>query len=427
LSGTNGAVAAHGNSLVDEKNLKEPSVSAGLPQRWLVLALLVGGVFFAYVHRSALSIAAPFVSKDLGLNPGATGVLLSVFFWSYSIAQMPAGWLADRFGVGRVYATGFMIWAVAAVLTGLAPSFAVLVLLRLVMGLGQGIVFPGSARAIANWFSAKERGGATATFLSGMRVGQAAITSFGAATIAIYGWRFFFIVTGLAGVVWLVPWLVFHWQNERVPLSAEVAVTRVGTVDSLRLLRDRRMLGVFATFFAVDYVWLLNATWVPGYFLTQRNFSPDEMTMYLSVPLIFMLVSGILAGIASDAIVRTGRNEVAVRKWFVIVGMGIGCVIGAVGAVQNGHVAGLCVAVSIQGLGIASTNLWSLTQAIAGRNRTGFASGAQNFVGTSGGIIAPIVTGYIAQSTGSFLIAFLVAAVLLVFGGVAGWVLLREN
>jgi len=406
--------------------VKEPGVSAPLPQRWLVLALLVGGVFFAYVHRSALSIAAPFVSKDLGLNPGATGVLLSVFFWSYSIAQIPAGWLADRFGVGRVYAAGFMIWAAAAAFTGLAPSFAVLVLLRLTMGLGQGIVFPASVRSVANWFSAKERGGATAAFLSGMRVGQAAITSFGAATIAIYGWRFFFIATGLAGVVWLVPWLIFHWRNERVPLSADVAVTRVGTADSLRLLRDRRMLGVFATFFAVDYVWLLNATWVPGYFLAQRNFSPDEMTMYLSVPLIIMLVSGILAGIGSDAIVRRGRSEVAVRKWFVVVGMAIGCVIGPVGAVHSGHVAGLLVAVSIQGLGVASTNIWSLTQVIAGRERTGLASGAQNFVGTLGGIIAPIVTGFLAQSTGSFSIAFLIAALLLALGGVAGWVLIRE-
>jgi MFS family permease len=388
--------------------------------------MLAGGTFFAYLHRSTLSIAAPFVSQDLGLNPGATGVLLSVFFWSYSLAQIPSGWLADRFGVGRVYATGFVIWASAATLTGLAPSFAVLVLLRLVMGAGQGIVFPASQRSVANWFSPKERGGATAAFLSGMRVGQAAITTLGAATIAIYGWRFLFIVTGLAGVVWLVPWIIFHWRNERVPLSSEVAVTRLSTADSLRLLRDRRMWGIFATFFALDYVWLLNATWVPGYFLAQRKFSADEITLYISIPLILMSVTGVLAGIGSDAVVRMGYSEVVVRKWFILVGMSIGCVIGPVGAVHSGHIAGLLAAGSILGLSIASTNIWALTQVIAGREKTGLASGAQNFVGTFAGIIAPIVTGFLAQMTGSFVIAFLIAALLLVLGAIAGWVMIRE-
>lgn len=388
--------------------------------------MLVGGTFFAYLHRSALSIAAPFVSRDLGLNPGATGILLSVFFWSYSLSQMPAGWLADRFGVGRVYAVGFVVWAAAAAFSGLAPSFAVLVLLRLAMGLGQGIVFPGSARSVANWFAATERGGATGAFLAGMRVGQAAITTLGAAMIATYGWRYFFIVIAIAGVVWLVPWIVFHWRNERAPRAPEVAVTRVSTADSLRLLRDRRMLGVFATFFAVDYVWLLNATWVPGYFLSRRNFSADEMTLYVSVPIILMSVTGMLAGIASDAVVRRGRSEVTVRKSFIMGGMLVGCVIGPVGAVESGHLAGLLAGVCVMGLSVASTNIWALTQVIAGREKTGLASGAQNFVGTFAGVIAPIVTGFLAQLTGSFAVAFLIAGVLLFLGIVAGWVLIRE-
>jgi MFS family permease len=366
------------------------------------------------------------VSKDLGLSPATTGILLSVFFWSYALSQMPSGWLVDRFGVGRVYAIGFVIWVVAAALSGLASSFGVLVLLRLGIGLGQGVVFPGSSRAVANWFSAKERGGATAAFQSGMRVGQAAITTLGAATIAIYGWRSFFVVIALAGVVWLAPWIVFHLRNERAPRAPEVAVTRVSAADFLRLLRDRRMFGVFATFFALDYVWLLNTTWVPGYFLSQRHFSADEMTLYVSVPVILMSLTGILGGIASDAVVRGGRSEVTVRKWFILGGMLVGCVIAPVGAVESGHVAGLLAGACVLGLSVASTNIWALTQVIAGREKTGLAAGAQNFAGTIAGIIAPIVTGFLAQLTGSFVIAFLIAGLLLLSGVVAGWVLITE-
>jgi ACS family glucarate transporter-like MFS transporter len=275
---------------------------------------VTGATFFAYFHRSGLPIAAPFISKEFGLQPGMTGILLSSFFWIYAIAQIPSGWLVDKFGVGRAYAAGFVVWMVSGALMGIVQSFALLLLCRLVMGFGQGIVFPGNARTIANWFPASERGGATAAPMAGLRVGQAAITTFGAMLIAAWGWRSMILVTTVIGAVWLAPWIVFHWKNERTPIATQTAVSGITMPEVLALLKDRQMVGLVIAFFAIDYVWFLHATWMAGYFLGERKFSAGEMTLFVSMPLVAGSVLSVLAGLASDMLVRRGRSEIEVRR-----------------------------------------------------------------------------------------------------------------
>src|SRR5581483_5018677 len=143
------------------------------PGRWVLLTFLSTGMFFCYLHRQTLAIAAPFMMKDLGLNRAALGILLSAFFWSYSLAQVPVGWIVDRYGVARVYASGFLIWTAAVTLTGIPSTMAAFIALQLLLGIGQGVAFPASARAVASWFRAGERGAATGAYLSGNRLGQA--------------------------------------------------------------------------------------------------------------------------------------------------------------------------------------------------------------------------------------------------------------
>src|SRR5438552_2422404 len=113
-------------------------------QRWWLMVLLIAGMVICYAHRGALSVAAPFMIKELHLPPAAMGILLSAFFWCYSFLQIPAGWLVDRFGVKRAYALGFIIWTIASACTGLAGSLVSLVLLQILLGIGQSVAFPAS-------------------------------------------------------------------------------------------------------------------------------------------------------------------------------------------------------------------------------------------------------------------------------------------
>ena len=397
-------------------------------QRWMMLALLVGGLFFCYFHRSVLSVAAPFIIKDARLSPAAMGVLLSAFFWSYALAQVPAGWLADRYGVGRAYAAGFVVWAAAVMLTGLASTLTTLILLRLMMGAGQGVAFPASSRAVANWFPAAERGLATGTYLSGNRLGQAAITAMGGVFIAAYGWRSLFFWTGLAGVLWFVPWIWFHRRYAR-PSAARVApeTVRASAAGFSALVRDRRVAGVFLGFFAYDYAWYLLITWMPGYLMLERKFTAQEMALYGSLPYLVTSVVAVATGIASDAVVRRGFGDIAVRKWFITVGMLLAALIVPAGMVDDRHLSVLLLGISVLGMGITAPNAWVLTQAVCGRERAGVAAGIQNLGGNLGGVLAPALTGLVAQLTGSFAIAFAIAGAILAAGIASYWLLIPSG
>lgn len=160
-------------------------------QHWWLMVLLVAGIIACYAHRGTLSVAAPFMTKELNLSTAVMGFLLSAFFCSYSFMQLPAGWMVDRYGVKRSYALGYALWSLAAALTGFAHNLTTLLLLRMSLGIGQAVAFPASARAVAQWFHDKERGTVTATYLTGVRFGQALIAVVGAFFLTRFGLIFY--------------------------------------------------------------------------------------------------------------------------------------------------------------------------------------------------------------------------------------------
>lgn len=396
------------------------------PRRWVLLGFLTAGMFFCYAQRGSLSVAAPFLMKDLGFNRAVMGVLLSAFFWSYSLAQVPAGWLIDRYGMERVYAAGFLIWTVAVALTSIPSTLAMLIAMRVLVGVGQGAAFPASAHGVAKWFPASDRGAVTGVYLSGVRFGQAAIAAVGPSVIVVHGWRFFFLLTGLAGLLWLVPWLfsIRWWEPASNLPSVE---NRPSLRRSLPLLRDRRIAGIFFGFFAYDYVWFLFINWMPGYLMLERKFGAREMSIYSSVPFVMVSVVTVLSGIFGDYLVRLGWNEVTVRKSLITVGLLIACCIVPAAFVQDKVASAWLLACSICGLGVAAPNTWALTQAVSSKQLVATASGIQNLGGNFGGAVAPVVTGFVAHVTGSFSFAFAIAGMLLLCGIASYWALIPKD
>src|SRR6476661_1155889 len=165
--------------------------------RWALVALLLSGMTFCYAQRGTLSIAAPFMIRELGINTETMGLMLSAFSWCYCFMQVPSGWIVDRFGVGRAYAYGFAVWSIACALSGAFRNIAAIMFFRVTMGIGQSVVFPASARTVANWFPDTERGLVNSSYLTGVRLGQALINAAGVGLIALYGWRTFFVLSGL--------------------------------------------------------------------------------------------------------------------------------------------------------------------------------------------------------------------------------------
>jgi ACS family D-galactonate transporter-like MFS transporter len=299
---------------------------------------------------------------------------------------------------------------------------------QLLLGLGQGVPFPASARAVANWVPAGGRGGATGLYLAGNRLGQAVIGAIGPAIILAWNWRGFFVITGLAGIVWLAAWLfsIRLWEPACGSSRAQEERTRTERSfrQSLGLFRDRRIAGVALGYFADDYVFFLLLSWMPVYLTIERKFGPREMALANSIPFALVAVLIIPAGMAGDLFVRLGYNEVTVRKALITVGLLVGGLIVPAALVKDNVTSAWLLAGAVCGLGTAAPNAWLLTQAICPKDVVATASGIQNFGGNLGGIVAPALTGLIAHQTGNSALAFCIAGGILVFGIACYWVLI---
>jgi len=401
---------------------------ANVPGRWWLAALLTSGMTFCYAQRGTLSVAAPFMIRDLGINTETMGLMLSAFSWCYCFMQVPSGWIVDRFGVRRAYAFGFAVWSIACALTGAFRNIVAIMFFRITMGVGQSVAFPASARTVANWFPDTERGLVNSSYLIGVRLGQALINAAGVGLIAVYGWRTLFVLGGLVPLLWIVPWMLTLRRWETPGSSAATgAPNRFTFASSFGLLRHRTVLGTFLGFFVFDYVWFVFVYWLPGYLRLERHFTPAQMAFHSSVPFLVMSIVIIVSGIAADRLIASGFSELRVRKAFIAIGFAIAMAIVPAGLVHDNNTSVWLLLVSLCGIGVASPNTWSITQACCSKRLVGTISGIQNFGGNVGGIIAPWLTGAIAHRTGSFAPAFVLCGFLLVGGTLAYWLLMNEK
>jgi MFS transporter, ACS family, D-galactonate transporter len=399
------------------------------PGRWWLVLLLTSGMTFCYAQRGTLSIAAPFMIRELGINTETMGLMLSAFSWCYCFMQVPSGWVVDRFGVRRAYAAGFGLWSIACALTGAFRNIAAIMCFRITMGIGQSVAFPASARTVANWFPDTERGVVNSSYLIGVRLGQALVNAAGVGLIALYGWQVFFVLSGLVPLLWIAPWMLMlrRWEDPGTSVAAASGPNRFTFASSFGLLRHRTVLGTFLGFIAFDYVWFVFVYWLPGYLRLERHFTPAEMAFHSSVPFLVMSIVIVLSGIATDRLIASGFHELRVRKTFIAIGFAIALAIVPAGLVEDNGTSVWLLLVSLCGLGVASPNTWSITQACCSKRLVGTVSGIQNFGGNVGGIIAPWLTGAIAHRTGSFVPAFVLCGFLLIGGTLAYWLLMNER
>src|SRR5437762_3576111 len=177
------------------------------------LILLAISFLINYIDRGNLSIAAPLLRVELDLSPAKLGVLLSVFFWTYTVMQFMMGWLVDHFDVNRILAGGFLLWSLATATTGLVRGFALLLVMRLILGVGESVALPAGSKILARCLPEHHRGFASGALMSALRIGNA-LGTFGAGFLMVkYGWRPVFIGVGLVSLLWLPAWAKWMPQN----------------------------------------------------------------------------------------------------------------------------------------------------------------------------------------------------------------------
>ncbi len=370
-----------------------------------LFVLLILSVWINYMDRGNLGVAAPQLKSELALTPSQLGLLLSAFFWTYSLLQPLAGWLVDRYDVFRLYGGAFALWSVAVLAAGFANDFTVLFLSRLALGAGESIAYPAYSRILANNFDESRRGFANAMIDVGTKGGPALGTFLGGLAVAEVGWRGFFFWMGGLSLIWLLPWL------RSIP-----AVTTQASVTAATPLAWMRTRAAFATFlglFCFNYAFYFLLTWLPTYLVQQRKFSLREMAVFGALPYCATAIASFAAGAYADSRVRAGAEPGPLRRRVAVLGLSLAALT-LFGATQENNAISLALLIlAFTGIGLFTANVWAITQTLAGPRRAGSWTGWQNACGNMGGVAAPIVTGWCVESAGGFNLAFAVATALL--------------
>jgi len=383
-------------------------------RRWTIVGLLFVASLINYLDRAAISFALPSISLDLHLLPATKGLLLSSFFWSYALLQIPIGWASDRFNLYWLYACAFAVWSIAQGVTGLATSLAMLIFFRIILGIGESIYLPGGTKIVSLLFSTRERGLPSGLFNCGTRMGLVFGGLFIPWLLVRQGWRSSFLIVGFAALLWLVPWFLVFPRKLRANTGAVLAKRTVAQ-HVRSALTDRNLIGICFGFFCFDYYWYVLVTWLPDYLVTVRHLSIVSAGFYASAAFLIFGLSEPIGGLIADRLIEHGWSETRTRKGIVSVAFLCGLFLIAAMRASDTRIAiallmGACLA------GLATGNLIVILQCCAPPEHVGIWTGVENFTGNLAGVIAPLAVGLLIKSSGSYVPGFTVGAIVLIVG-----------
>ncbi len=395
-----------------------------------------------YVDRVALSVAAKPIAEEFGLSPVAMGYLFSSFLWTYLVCLIPMGILVDRFGSKALNAAGITLWSIATMLTGGAWNYLSLIATRLAMGVGEATTFPAGGRVVREWIPAGERGLTNAVFMAGTQAGPAVGALVVAWIVSQIGWRGSFVVVGAVGLVWLIFWLAWFDLPERVrwlgdeerskilrerAADTKAMARRTGGGRILQLLRTRTMWGLALSEGCAVYTQYLFLTWLPNYLQTTRGLTILKTGMFTALPYAGAALLGIALGRVSDRLLTHDAVGQGRRRSMGVVMMLSSAVILFTPWVESIALMLVLFTLSLTGMATAiSLNFSLVNDLLRSPEDSGKAMSILVVGGNSFGVLAPIVTGYVIQLTGSYNWAFGIAGLLLVAGATLLYTMTRQ-
>jgi ACS family D-galactonate transporter-like MFS transporter len=405
------------------------SESERIPRRrWAIACLLGFGVLVNYFDRVNLSVSKDALDAAFGISAVTFGYLSSAYNWTYAALQLPSGLLLDRFGVKKVGRCSTILWAIASFGAAASTGIGGFLAARLFLGIGEAPTFPANSKAIGYWFPKQERSLATAIFDSMAKLSSAIGVPLLGILLLHFGWRWSFAATGFISVLFFVLFYALYRnpsEDRRLSDAERQFIAKGGAQPEDRakaakgaplwyLLRQRRVCGLALGFAGYNYTFYLLLTWLPSYFLAVHNVDLLHSVAYTSVPWLFATLTDlIVGGWLVDALIQRGWNAVRVRQVVLIGGTSLGLGILGAAQAQSAAAALFWISLSIGGLSAASPVGWSIPSLIAPKESVGTVGGILNFSNQLAAIAAPIVTGYVVQSTHAYSWAFVVATAIL--------------
>ena len=283
------------------------------PARLVILLAFV--LFINFVDRGNLATAAPLIKDELHLNSTQLGVLLSAFFWSYTLCLFPVGWLSERFGAKPVLTAGVVIWSLGTLLTGVAGGLYSLFACRLLLGVGESTAFPCTSKLIATELPVTQRGRANGVTVFGQGLGPAFGTWAGGLIAAMAGWRPLFIIFGALSLLWVLPWR--RTQLSNASIHEDIPAARLLPLNSI--LRQRQMWATAIGHFGANYGLYFIGAWLPTYLVKVKGLSVAQMATTGGSIYIAWALSALSIGWAFDRLQKAAGSyddvENAIGDW----------------------------------------------------------------------------------------------------------------
>ncbi len=396
--------------------------------RFVVLILAVLGIMVTFMDRINLSIAAPIITKQYHISHAVMGLLLSSFFWTYTVFQIPSGYLVDRIGLRKTFSGMFWIWGILSALTAVAGSPAGFGLVRGGLGVAEAPVYPGLIPFLKRWFREKERALMMGIIGMGLPLGSFVGSSLAGALVAFYGWQLMFVVTGaISAAVGIVWWFVYRDRlataapGNQKTLDPEVPHVRLGS-----LLSQRNIWALTVGYFGSNYSLYLFLTWLPSYFVLHFHFTILKSGFFTGLVFLAGLLGKPFVGWVSGLILSHGHSLTAARKWVLVPTALLATTMVIAALIRNPLVAAVFLATAEAFSTAGGSMCWATGADIAPVNGAGQVGGIMNTAAGIGGITAPIVTGLLLTATHSFVGPLLIAALIQVIAALSyGLVLTR--
>lgn len=384
-------------------------------RRHTVVLLCFFSTFICYIDRVNISVAIIPMAEQFGWSDTQRGIVLSSFFVGYLVTQVAGGALAARFGGKVILGFGVLWWSLFTLLTPLSAltSFPVLIVTRILMGLGEGVAFPATYNLLGRWVPLRERTRAAAFNLSAIPLGTLFAVSITPLIALTLGWPWVFYLFGATGFIWFLFWWPLAGDRPEQALEGTVAREPGGSdkkVPWRELLSKKAVWGIIIAHFCNNWGLYVLLAWLPSYFSSQMDINLRGVWIYISLPWVANFIMANLVGWLGDRMIAGGRSVTFVRKSLQVVGSaGPALALLALGTTESATVAVTLLTVAL-GLGAFSYAGFGSNHLDISPRHAGAIFGISNTAGTIPGIVGVALTGYLVDVTGTYATAFYVTA-----------------
>jgi MFS family permease len=405
--------------------------------QWIAIGLVTAAIALNYLDRSTLAIGNVKIRQEFGISATAIGALQSAWSITYALCQVPIGYFLDRLGPRWLVGVALLLWSLAQAAGGFAVSYVQLLWARVALGAAECPAFPAAVRVTSDWFHVKDRGAPTGLYNSGGSIGPFIAPPLLTGLMLAFGWRTMFITMGLIGVLGAVVWFMVYRDPANTELApqdaAYLATNRAaeGKVELRnwgKLFRFQSMWGLMLGAFCTGYAVWMYQTWLPAYLEMQQHISIAKTGFLASIPLFCSIIGAWSGGWFTDQLNKRGMELVASRRLPAILGLvlsGVFTVTATTASSPTQAIVYISLAMFFLAVGISGK--WTLITAVAPQSYCTSVASIQNFGGYIGGTVSPIVTGFVVDVTGSFVIALAIGAGITILGAVLLQTLVRSQ